>query len=414
MNEGALTLAVGAAGFAALCAVADGALLSLEPAGENEPRVHGLYAEREAIHRTLSFARVLLHLTAGAGVALAFDLAHRPGVHTAAIGIGWAILVVAFAENMARALGDSVGAPAIMRLHLMVRALERLLRPAVALGARADAALLRVVSVRPSGDAEREAAAEQFREVIAAEAEVSPREEALIAGVFELGDTMVQDVMVPRVDIVGIEHETPWSEVVDRVRSSEHARFPVYEETLDELVGILYAKDLLPAVIADEEPAEGWLALARPASFIPGTKTIDAQLRDFKASRTHIAIVVDEYGGTAGLVTIEDILEEIVGDIRDEYDVEERDVESEEGQRYWVSGRLTLPELSEALGHEFESEDISTVGGLVYEHLGRVPRAGERLTIDGFKVVVERVRRRRVERVYFERSGAPARAEEAE
>ena len=125
MNEGALTLAVGAAGFAALCAVADGALLSLEPATGNEPRLHGLYAEREAIHRTLSFARVLLHLTAGAGVALAFDLAHLPAFHTAAIGIGWAILVVAFAENMARALGDSVGAPAILRLHMMVRALER-------------------------------------------------------------------------------------------------------------------------------------------------------------------------------------------------------------------------------------------------------------------------------------------------
>ena len=403
MNEGALTLAVGAAGFAALCAVADGALLSLEPATGNEPRLHGLYAEREAIHRTLSFARVLLHLTAGAGVALAFDLAHLPAFHTAAIGIGWAILVVAFAENMARALGDSVGAPAILRLHMMVRALERLLRPAVALGARADAALQRVVSARPSGEAEREAAAEQFREVIAAEAEVSPREEALIAGVFELGDTMVQDVMVPRVDIVGIEQDTPWSEVVDRFRSSEHARLPVYEETLDNIIGILYAKDLLPDVVSEDEEPTDWHRLVRPPVIIPTSKLIDEQLREFQSSRTHIAIVADEYGGTAGLVTIEDILEEIVGEIRDEYDVEEPEIVQEGDDRFWVSGRVTIDELSERLGADMSQDDVTTVGGLVYELFGRVPKNGDLMIHNDYRIVVERVRRRRIERVYFER-----------
>jgi CBS domain containing-hemolysin-like protein len=146
--------------------------------------------------------------------------------------------------------------------------------------------------------------------------------------------------------------------------------------------------------------------------FIPTTKMIDDQLRDFKASRTHIAIVVDEYGGTAGLVTIEDVLEEIVGDIRDEYDVEEPEIEQRDGRRYWVSGRVSLDELSEAIGHQFTSDDVTTVGGLVYERLGRVPRAGEEFALDGFRVVVERVVRRKVERVYFERvealSGRPA------
>ena len=403
MNEGALTLAVGAAALAALCAVADGALLSLAPGDRADGRLRGLYDDREAVHRTLSLARVILHLVAGASVALGFGLALRPRAHAFAIAAGWAVLVVVLTENVARTLGDSVGAPAMLRLRRTVQLLERVLAPAVLLGRKADAWLLRVFPDRPASEAEREAAAEQFREVIAAEAEVSPREEALLAGVFDLADTAVRDVMMPRVDIVGIEKSTPWSEMLDRVRSSEHARFPVYEETLDELVGILYAKDLLPAVIADEPPPGGWPALVRPAAFIPGTKTIDAQLRDFKTSRTHIAIVVDEYGGTAGLITIEDILEEIVGDIRDEYDEEEPAIESEEGQRFWVSGRLTLDELSEALGHDFESEDVATVGGLVYEHLGRVPRAGERFTLHGFTVVVERVRRRRIERVYFER-----------
>ena len=144
---------------------------------------------------------------------------------------------------------------------------------------------------------------------------------------------------MPRVDIVGIDAATPWSEVLDRIRSSEHARFPVYRDTLDDVTGILYAKDVLPAIVADEEPAAGWLSLARPPVFIPVSKRIDAQLREFQSSRTHIAIVSDEYGGTAGLVTIEDILEEIVGEIRDEYDVEEPQIQQEGTARYWVVGR---------------------------------------------------------------------------
>ena len=242
---------------------------------------------------------------------------------------------------------------------------------------------------------------------VATEADVSRDEEELLRGVFSLGDTEVNEVMVPRIDIVGIDRTTPWSEVLDRVRSSEHARFPVFDNTLDEIAGVLYAKDLLPAVIADEAPEAGWPSLVRPAVFIPGTKPLDAQLRDFKASGTHIAIVVDEYGGTAGLVTIEDVLEEIVGEIHDEYDVKEPDIEQREGRRFWVSGRLTLDELSDALDHDFTRDDISTVGGLVYERLGRVPRAGESLTIGTYRVVVERVKRRTVERVYFERIETP-------
>jgi CBS domain containing-hemolysin-like protein len=223
-------------------------------------------------------------------------------------------------------------------------------------------------------------------------------------------------VMMPRVEIVGIDRATPWSEVLDRVRSSEHARFPVYEGTLDEIVGVLYAKDLLRDVIAGEPPPEGWVRLVRPATFIPTSKPLDAQLRDFKASGSHIAIVVDEYGGTAGLVTIEDILEEIVGEIRDEYDVEEPPVEREGRERFWVSGRLTLDELSDLLGHDFRRQGLTTVGGLVYELFGRVPRAGEQLVVEGFRLVVERVVRRRILRVYFERVApeAPARGSEEE
>jgi CBS domain containing-hemolysin-like protein len=405
VNAPVLAIAVAAAALAGLCAAADGALLSLDSSDDGGDRRLGvIFSERERLHRTLSFARVAALLTAGATVSLGFSLASRPTVDAVLIVAFVAMITVAAVEAGARALGEELGARAILQLAPMVTGLEVALAPAVWLGSRVDAALRRVLPPPPRREEEREATAEQFRQVVAAEADVSNEEEALIEGVFSLGDTEVREIMLPRVDIVGIERETPWSEVVDRVRSSEHARFPVYDETIDEIIGVLYAKDLLPAVLADEPPEGGWTTLVRPAVFVPGTKTIDAQLRDFKSSRTHIAIVSDEYGGTAGLVTIEDVLEEIVGDIRDEYDVEEPEIEAGlDGRRYWVSGRLTIDELSEALGQEFEAEDVTTVGGLVYQHLGRVPRNGEQFTLGGFRVIVERVRRRKIERVYFER-----------
>ena len=156
-------------------------------------------------------------------------------------------------------------------------------------------------------------------------------------------------------------------------------------------------------MIDGAEPAGGWETKIRPASFIPEGKSVESQLRDFKSSHHHLAIVVDEYGGTAGLVTIEDILEEIVGDIRDENDDEERPIRSEDDSRYWVSGKVTLDELSEAIGHAFQAEDVTTVGGLVFHHFGRVPKAGESTTIDRFSFTVERVVRRRVDRVFIER-----------
>jgi putative hemolysin len=314
-------------------------------------------------------------------------------------------VIVMIVEGIFRSLGFTTAPRFAVAFAPLVRVLEVILSPVLRAGVALDLLFEKFLpppSIEERAE-QREEAAEQFRQVVAAEADVSRDQEALLHGVFSLTDTIVREIMVPRVDIVGIDLTTRWSEVVDRVRSSEHARLPVFDETLDNITGILYAKDLLPFVIDDDEPMLGWQTLVRPASFIPISKPIDAQLRDFKASRTHIAIVSDEYGGTAGLVTIEDVLEEIVGEIHDEYDDEEPEVEQEEGRRFWVAGRLSIDELSELLGQDFSQEDVTTVGGLVYESFGRVPRAGEAVTVGGYKLVVERVRRRRIERVYFER-----------
>ncbi|MEP7000022.1 MAG: hemolysin family protein [bacterium] len=405
MNGVALGVAAGAVIVATLAAAADGALLGGDPELEPAPSVVGALRGRERAHRALALSRVLAHLLAGAAIARTLGIHRGDGVTGAVIALAAALCVVIVVEGIARSLGFATAPRFILAFAPLVRALEVVLSPVLRLGVAIDSLLERLMPAPTIEERaeQREEATEQFRQVVAAEADVSHDEEALIHGVFSLGDTSVREVMIPRVDIVGIDNTTTWSETVDRVRSSEHARFPVYEETLDNVIGILYAKDLLPFVIDDDEPMRGWQTLVRSANFIPTSKPIDAQLRDFKASRTHIAIVSDEFGGTAGLVTIEDVLEEIVGEIHDEYDVEDPEVEQEDGVRFWVSGRLSLDELSERLHQHFAEEDVTTVGGLVYEVFGRVPRAGESVVIKSYKMVVERVRGRRIERVYFER-----------
>ncbi|HYK83403.1 MAG TPA: hemolysin family protein [Gemmatimonadales bacterium] len=227
----------------------------------------------------------------------------------------------------------------------------------------------------------------------------------MLLGVFTLADTTVDEVMTSRLDMAAVDVAVPIEEVVEAFRQSEHSRLPVYDGTADNIVGIVFAKDLIPVALGVGERGAGarWQDLVRPAAYVPETKTLDSQLRDFQRGPAHLAIVVDEFGGTAGLITLEDILEEIVGEIRDEHDVAEPPAIHREGDRYWVDGRVTLDDLSQALGRTFEHAEVSTVGGLIYSVLGRVPRAGDELTLDGYRVVVERVDRRRVTRVLFQR-----------
>ena len=405
MSAVPLVVAAAAVALAGLAAAADGALLGGDPDPEPPPTVVGQLRRRERAHRALALTRVLAHLSAGAAVVHWLTLEPLAGFRGAVFAVAAALIIVIIVEGICRAIGFATAPRVAIVLRPLIDAVDVLLWPVLRIGTALDRLFERVLPL-PSLEEraeQREEATEQFRQVVAAEADVSRDEQALLHGVFSLGDTAVREVMVPRVDIVGIEQTTHWSEVVDRVRSSEHARFPVYDDTLDNVIGILYAKDLLPFVIDDDEPMLGWQTLVRPPSFIPTSKPIDEQLRDFKASHAHIAIVSDEFGGTAGLVTIEDVLEEIVGEIHDEYDDEEPEVEQEEGTRFWVSGRVPLSELSELLAQDFEREDLETVGGLVYELFGRVPRAGETVQVGNYRLVVERVRRRRVERVYFER-----------
>jgi len=230
----------------------------------------------------------------------------------------------------------------------------------------------------------------------------------MLLGLFSLADTTVAEVMTPRIDIVAVDASSPRLDVVATLRRSEHARLLVYEEQPDAVVGVLYAKDMLASLREGDENTP-WQTLIRPAAFVPEGKTLDRQLRDFQRGPSHMAVVVDEFGGTAGIVTLEDILEQIVGEIQDEHDTDEAvPVQELSEGRLSVEGGVPLSELEAILGRNFGREDVSTVGGLMLDAFGRVPRSGEKVEVDGVEFAVEQVARRRVRRVSVQRPAAPA------
>ena len=226
----------------------------------------------------------------------------------------------------------------------------------------------------------------------------SPREMAL--GVFSLHEMTVSEVMTPRIDVVTVDVAQTEEAVIATLRNSEHARLLVVDGHPDAVAGILYAKDILPRLIQSGTARTAWQELARPAAFVPEAKRLDRQLRDFQRGHGHLVVVVDEFGGTAGIVTLEDILEQIVGEIQDEYDQEEAPpmLRHEDGH-YSVQGGLPLADLEAEVEHDFGREDVATVGGLMLAEFGRVPRMGEAFEIDEWRFVVELIVRRRIRRV---------------
>jgi CBS domain containing-hemolysin-like protein len=224
-----------------------------------------------------------------------------------------------------------------------------------------------------------------------------------IRGLFSLAESTVADIMTPRVDIVAVDASATETEVEEILRQSEYARLPVFDGTPDAIVGLLYAKDLLKTLSESTETPE-WQTLVRPAMFVPEGKRLDRQLQEFQRGRRHMALVVDEHGGTAGLVTLEDILEEIVGEIQDEYDVSEvAEIQDVDGTTWLVQGATPLSDLEAVVGLEFGRDDVSTVGGLMLAEFGRVPRAKEALLLAGCRLTVDQMVRRRVQRVLVHR-----------
>ncbi len=221
------------------------------------------------------------------------------------------------------------------------------------------------------------------------------KEQQLMDSIIDFSDTIVREVMVPRIDMVCVELQDDLEQVVRQVRRAGHSRIPVYREKIDDIVGVLYAKDLL-AFISGGSGRFVLEDLLREAYFVPEYKRIDELLREFQKHRIHMAVVVDEYGGTAGLVTIEDILEEVFGEILDEYDKESLLVQSIGRGAYRLDARLPLDDLNDLLGTSFSGEDVETLAGMLYQALGKIPRPGESVVLEGLEFTVEKVRAQRI------------------
>jgi putative hemolysin len=236
-------------------------------------------------------------------------------------------------------------------------------------------------------------------------------ERQMIYSIFELGDTLVREIMLPRIYINALDVSTPLQEAVDALIKSGHSRVPVYEESVDNILGLLYAKDMLK-VWRKGDQIQSLRNLLRPSIFVPEAKKVDELLEEMQAGHVHMAMVVDEYGGIAGLVTLEDIFEEIVGEIQDEYDQSEEAPYMQVGEgEYVFQGRVDLREFNEVMGSQLPTEETETLGGFIYEQVGRVPTSGESLQVGDIKLTIEQVTGRRIRKVRAKRQ--PTETQEA-
>jgi putative hemolysin len=284
----------------------------------------------------------------------------------------------------------------------------RILSPMTRWIARTVATTRRSVPAVTADEAVDEAneAAKAYIDTAAEEGLIQGEERRLLQSIVDFGDTLVREVMTPRPDIVAIRDSAAVGDVRALFKEQEYSRFPAYKESLDNITGFVFVKDLVTVSSNDDNlPIAG---LLRPAVFVPETKRVPELLKQFQRHQTQSAIVVDEYGGTAGLVTIEDLLEEIVGEIRDEYDVESEPIVDEGNGRFVVSGRANIDELAQRLAVEIERGGFETVGGYLLSHIGRVPAVGEKFETDGLTVEVLEVERRRINRVRICKQLSPA------
>ncbi len=252
---------------------------------------------------------------------------------------------------------------------------------------------------------------DEIQTFIESDAALDAEEKSMLSGVLEVSETQVREVMVPRSQMVVIDIEDDWDETLKLIVESGHSRFPVIGEDRDEVLGILLAKDLLRYYGSDEAKELTIQKMLRPASVIPESKRLNALLKEFRASHNHMAIVVDEYGGVAGLLTIEDVLEEIVGEIDDEHDHEEAAYIRPDGDRdgkpcFAVRALTRVEDFNEYFECQLEDEEYDTIGGLVLHELGRLPRRGEKIEFGGFEFAVIKADDRRIDALQVQRDDA--------
>ncbi|CAN5744028.1 hemolysin family protein [soil metagenome] len=360
----------------------------------------------------ITFIGFLAAAYAGANLAVALQpviagvapLAEQAGVIALLLVTAFVSLVtIVFGELVPKRLALAHAERYALLVSRPVILLGRILGPLVSVLTAITNATTRVLGVREID--ENRLTSDEIRILVERGGEqgvIEAEEEQMIGAVLELGQRRVHEVMVPRIDIAALAAEAPLDELVDTIVREGHSRIPVYEESIDNVIGILYAKDLLPYLKGVDHPPPTRTLLRTPL-FVPESMTIDDLLHSLQRRKVHIAIVLDEYGGTAGLVTIEDLIEEIVGEIQDEYDVEEPMIEPLSESEARIDGRASVDDLAEHFDISLngsDREEYDTVGGLVYHHIGGVPKVGDKVEIDGtLSLTVESTDGRRVGKV---------------
>ena len=356
-----------------------------------------------AVSLTKGLADVLRGVPALAGVADAIALV--------AVTLLLALFTIVFGELVPKALALAHPDRVALSLGGLVDIVGRALHPVVGFLTWITAFIVRPFGAEVTRDTQL--TAEELKLIVERGGEqgvLEAEEEQMIHAVIELGGRRVHEVMIPRIDIVGMPADASFDDALGRVINEGHSRLPAWEGSVDEIVGILYAKDLLPFLkvgIPAERPAIR--TLLRTPVFVPESMSIDDLLHELQRRKVHIAIVLDEYGGTAGLVTIEDLLEEIVGEIQDEYDVEEPMVVRLDDDTARLDGRAAVGEIGDLwddldLDSLLEDQDeYDTVGGLLFHRIGGVPRPGDEVLIDGLRLTVESTDGRRVAKVLVAR-----------
>jgi CBS domain containing-hemolysin-like protein len=285
-----------------------------------------------------------------------------------------------------------------------------LFRPFIVLLSRSTELALHAMGLRLEGDMHGVHSPEEIRFMLMASRKagvLAEEEEELLSGVFDFGDRRVREVMLPRVDIKALPRDATMVDAIALFMKDGHSRYPVYDGSLDNIIGILYIKDMLRYQGADTQNLTV-ADMMRPPTYVPESKMVSELFHELRDSRTHMAVVVDEWGGTAGLVTLEDLLEEIVGEIRDEHEPQgEPEVRTISPDEVVVTGSLNLDDLNEQLGTHLENEEIDTVAGLLLSMLGHLPAQGESVEVDGVCLTAERVAGHRIERVRVKRSTPP-------
>jgi putative hemolysin len=319
------------------------------------------------------------------------------------------LFTIVFGELVPKQIGLAHSERVAFTFSRLIEVLGRLFSPLVAFLTIVTRSISRLF--RADVTADERISSEELRLIIEQGGEqgvLEAEEEQMIHAVIELGEQRVHEVMVPRIDMVTLSGAVTFEEAIETIVAQGHSRIPVYEESIDEIVGILYAKDLLPYVVRPNADQPELRTLLRTPVFVPESMTVDDLLHELQRRKVHLAIVLDEYGGTAGLVTIEDLIEEIVGEIQDEYDEEEPMIVRLSDDEARVDGRAAVDDLQELFDTTFGLEDedeYDTVGGLIYHRIGGIPKPGDEVRVDGLLLTVESTDGRRVGKVLVVRVG---------